>query len=48
MVKDLNKLYRENPAMYEEDITPEGFEWVDYNDRDNCVIAFIKKSEISK
>lgn len=48
MVKDLNKLYKENPAMWEDDITPEGFEWVDYNDRDNCVIAFVRKSKSQK
>jgi 1,4-alpha-glucan branching enzyme len=45
MVKDLNKFYTENSAMWEDDITHEGFEWVDYNDRDNCVIAFIRKSK---
>ncbi|MCL2844173.1 MAG: 1,4-alpha-glucan branching protein GlgB [Chitinivibrionia bacterium] len=49
MVKDLNKFYLANPAMWEDDITQEnGWEWVDYNDRDNCVIAFIRKSKSQK
>jgi 1,4-alpha-glucan branching enzyme len=45
MVKDLNKFYLDNPAMWEDDTMPEGFEWVDYNDRDNCIISFIRKSK---
>jgi len=48
MVKDLNKFYVKNSAMWEDDITHEGFEWVDYNDRDNCVIAFIRKAKSQK
>ena len=48
MVKDLNKFYRENPAMWEDDESHEGFEWVDYNDRDSCVIAFIRKAKSQK
>ena len=48
MVKDLNKFYLENSAMWEDDITPEGWEWIDYNDRDNCVIAFVRKSKSQK
>ncbi|MCL1946099.1 MAG: 1,4-alpha-glucan branching protein GlgB [Chitinivibrionia bacterium] len=48
MVKDLNKFYTDNPAMWEEDESHEGFEWVDYNDRDNCVIAFIRKAKSQK
>lgn len=44
-VKDLNNLYRNNPAMYQQDFKQEGFEWVDFSDTDNCIIAFLRKSE---
>jgi len=44
-VKDLNSLYTKNPAMYEVDFKPEGFEWVDFSDSDSSVIAFTRKSE---
>ena len=27
-VKALNKLYLEHPALYEQDYSPEGFEWI--------------------
>jgi 1,4-alpha-glucan branching enzyme len=44
-VKDLNHLYSNNPAMYQQDFKQEGFEWVDFSDVDSCVIAFLRKSE---
>jgi 1,4-alpha-glucan branching enzyme len=47
-VKDLNNLYVNNPAMYELDFKSEGFEWVDFSDADNSVIAFLRKSENNK
>ena len=43
LIKDLNKLYKTEPAMYEKQFTGEGFEWIDYNDTENSVLAFIRK-----
>jgi 1,4-alpha-glucan branching enzyme len=43
LVVDLNRLYRENPALWELDDTYEGFEWIDFHDADNCVVAFLRK-----
>lgn len=44
-VKALNRMYRSEPALYEEDFTPEGFEWINcVYDRENIVI-FARKSE---
>ncbi|MGM0443803.1 MAG: 1,4-alpha-glucan branching protein GlgB [Fibrobacterota bacterium] len=40
MVSDLNGLYKEHPCLWNHDYSHENFQWVDYQDRDNCVIAF--------
>jgi 1,4-alpha-glucan branching enzyme len=43
-VQHLNWLYRNEPALYDQDDTYEGFEWIDFHDSDNSVVAFIRKS----
>jgi 1,4-alpha-glucan branching enzyme len=43
-VADLNRLCRENPALYEEDFRPEGFEWIDCNDYDSSALAYIRRA----
>jgi 1,4-alpha-glucan branching enzyme len=43
-VKDLNQLYRSEPALYERDFTPDGFEWIDLNDYQQGVLSFVRKS----
>jgi 1,4-alpha-glucan branching enzyme len=42
-VGDLNRFYRETPAMHQRDFSPEGFEWIDCNDSETSVIAFLRK-----
>ncbi|MGB6451885.1 MAG: alpha amylase C-terminal domain-containing protein, partial [Steroidobacteraceae bacterium] len=42
-VRDLNRLYRETPALYELDFSPDGFEWLDCTDAESSVIAFLRK-----
>jgi 1,4-alpha-glucan branching enzyme len=42
-LKDLNRLYRETPALYEQDFAPGGFAWIDCRDRDASVFAFERK-----
>ncbi|HTV49829.1 MAG TPA: 1,4-alpha-glucan branching protein GlgB [Steroidobacteraceae bacterium] len=42
-VRDLNRFYRDTPALYELDFSPEGFEWIDCNDAEASVIAFLRK-----
>jgi 1,4-alpha-glucan branching enzyme len=41
--RDLNRFYRETPAMHVLDFAPEGFEWIDCNDRDASVLAFLRR-----
>lgn len=40
LVTELNKLYQHEPALFECQFEPGGFEWVDYSDRQNSVIAY--------
>jgi 1,4-alpha-glucan branching enzyme len=42
-VKDLNKTYLSEPALYEQDFDTQGFEWIDFRDADSNVISFIRK-----
>ncbi|CAA7624023.1 1,4-alpha-glucan branching enzyme [Magnetospirillum sp. LM-5] len=43
MVKDLNRLYRVEPALHQLDCEAAGFAWIDCNDRDNSVLSFVRK-----
>ncbi len=43
MVVDLNKIYKENQEFYEIDYSFNGFQWIDCNDSENSVIAFLRK-----
>ncbi|MDX1978687.1 MAG: 1,4-alpha-glucan branching protein GlgB [Bryobacteraceae bacterium] len=42
MVRELNRLYRSEPAFHEVDFHWEGFEWVDLSDVDQSVISFLR------
>jgi 1,4-alpha-glucan branching enzyme len=42
-VTDLNKLYREEPALHELDLHPSGFEWIECHDGENGVLAFLRR-----
>ena len=42
-VQNLNQFYRAEPALYELDHHPDGFEWVDCLDNDNSVLSFLRK-----
>lgn len=47
-VKQLNNLYTSHPALYELQFDPSGFEWVDLNHRDECVMIFKRKGKSKK
>lgn len=44
LVGDLNRLYVTIPALHEGDCVEGGFEWIDSNDSDQCVISYLRKS----
>ncbi|MGY5351764.1 1,4-alpha-glucan branching protein GlgB [Wenyingzhuangia sp. IMCC45533] len=47
-MKDLNTFLKETPALYEKSFSPEGFEWIDYNDDNNSIISYIRKGHEPK
>jgi 1,4-alpha-glucan branching enzyme len=42
-VADLNRLYRDEPSLYEVDFQPSGFEWIDCNDYESSVISLVRR-----
>ena len=42
-VQALNEIYKNNPALFELQFDPKGFEWVEINKREEAVIAFKRK-----
>ncbi|GAB2791581.1 1,4-alpha-glucan branching protein GlgB [Rhabdobacter roseus] len=45
LLKDLNTLYKEEPALYELNFAPEGFEWIDSQDGTNSVLSWVRKGK---
>ncbi len=44
LVKDLNRLYREKPALHARDCESEGFAWAIADDRANSVFAWVRRA----
>ena len=44
LVQHLNYIYKNEPALWQQDDTYEGFEWIDFHDADNSVVSFMRKS----
>ena len=42
-VEDLNRVYREEPALHQLDFEQEGFEWVDCHDWEQSTLSFLRK-----
>ncbi len=47
-VRDLLKLYRKYPCMYERDNSWEGFEWMNADDADHSTYSFVRKSQTGR
>jgi len=43
-MSDLNRLYRNEPALHELDFAAEGFEWIDCDDWQTSVVSFVRKA----
>ncbi|RYC51551.1 1,4-alpha-glucan branching protein GlgB [Flagellimonas olearia] len=48
VIKDLNKLYKTNPALYDKQFSSDGFQWIEYNDQENTVVSYIRKGNDPK
>jgi 1,4-alpha-glucan branching enzyme len=44
LVRDLNHIYRDHPALHARDCEGEGFAWVVAEDRDNAVFAWVRRA----
>jgi 1,4-alpha-glucan branching enzyme len=42
LVRDLNRIYRQEPALHELEFEWQGFQWIDCNDSDNSVVSFLR------
>jgi 1,4-alpha-glucan branching enzyme len=42
-VRELNHLYRREPALHQLDTDPAGFEWIDANDSEQSVLTFFRR-----
>ena len=42
--QDLNKLYRNTPALYDLDFEHQGFDWVDCHDTEQSIISYIRRA----
>ncbi|MGD8255112.1 MAG: 1,4-alpha-glucan branching protein GlgB [Syntrophobacterales bacterium] len=47
-VKELNRTYRTEKALYELDFDPAGFEWIDCNDTQQSTLSLIRKSRSTR
>ena len=44
LICDLNRLYRDQPALYSSDVHSSGFQWIVGDDRTNCVVGFVRQT----
>ncbi len=45
LVKELNKLYKTERPFTAHNYSQEGFEWIDYQDAENSILVFMRKSQ---
>jgi len=45
LVRDLNRVYQQRPALWEVDFEPAGFYWLEPNDAENSVVGFARTSK---
>jgi 1,4-alpha-glucan branching enzyme len=43
-LEDLNRVYRDEPALHASDFDPEGFEWIDANDAQQSTLCFLRRA----
>jgi len=45
LMKDLNLLYRDKPALYAKDTMPDGFEWMNCISSQECRVSYVRKAD---
>ncbi|MCA0043227.1 1,4-alpha-glucan branching protein GlgB [Celeribacter litoreus] len=43
LVRDLNHLYTSTPSLYEKDCEEDGFQWIEANDSENSIYAWVRR-----
>ena len=43
LVRDLNHLYRDEPALHQDEFEPAGFAWLDCDDASQSVLSFVRR-----
>jgi len=44
-IRDLNHLYLTETALWELDHVPDGFEWIDVNNHEQCIYSYVRKGK---
>ncbi len=47
LVRDLNHLYRDTPALHVNDTRPEGFQWLESNDAEGSTYAWLRRGKVA-
>ena len=47
-VRDLNKLYLKEKALWQKDFTPDGFEWISCHDNERSIVSFYREAETKR
>src|SRR6266542_2063298 len=42
LVRELNRIYREEPALWQDDVDPSGFQWIDENNSAEDIVSFMR------
>ncbi len=45
LIKDLNALYQQKPALYAKDNSSDGFEWINCISKDSCMLSYLRKAD---
>ncbi len=45
LIKDLNHLYKSEPALYKNSFSEEGFQWIDHSDHLNSTLSYLRSSD---
>ncbi len=43
LIADLNRLYTTERSLFAQNYQPEGFEWINFDDTQNCVLSWLRK-----
>jgi len=45
LCRDLNRLYRDTPALHQLDFSYDGFQWIDCHDADQSVLSYLRRGQ---